>query len=102
MACAESDLSRYRLVIMPNAYLVGDRFTRSLDDFVTGGGTVVEATRRETETMEYLFLLNHSADVPASVPVPPDGTDLISGTRVKRPAYAAAAGSGRCRLPEAR
>ena len=41
MACAESDLSRYRLVIIPNAYLVGDQFTRALDDFVTGGGTVV-------------------------------------------------------------
>jgi beta-galactosidase len=38
---AESDLSRYRLVIIPNAYLVGDRFTRALDEFVTGGGTVV-------------------------------------------------------------
>jgi len=38
---AESDLSRYRLVIIPNAYLVGDQFTRALDEFVTGGGTVV-------------------------------------------------------------
>lgn len=36
-----SDLSRYRLVIVPNAYLAGDRFTRALEDFVTGGGTLV-------------------------------------------------------------
>jgi beta-galactosidase len=215
MACADSDLSRYRLVIVPNAYLVSDRFTRALDDFVTAGGTVVcsffsgvvdennqvrqpaypgafreligayideywpargeeryeigfeggvtctadwwqesihpetaqvkarfesgdlagrpavlvnargtgrvvyigtrldrpglartlleaaaeagispvvagapefvEATRRATETVEYLFLLNHSADAAAAVPVPPDGTDLISGTRVSGP-----------------
>ncbi|MGH3278138.1 MAG: beta-galactosidase [Trebonia sp.] len=41
MVCAESDLGRYRLVIVPNAYLVGMRFTRALDDFVTGGGTLV-------------------------------------------------------------
>ena len=39
----------------------------------------------QLETMEYLFLLNHSADGPATVPVPPDGTDLISGTRVSGP-----------------
>ncbi|MGH3211865.1 MAG: beta-galactosidase, partial [Trebonia sp.] len=38
---AASDLSRYRLVIIPNAYLVGDQFTRALDDFVAGGGTLV-------------------------------------------------------------
>jgi beta-galactosidase len=38
---AESDLRRYRLVVVPNAYLVGDRFTRALDDFVRAGGTVV-------------------------------------------------------------
>lgn len=38
---ADSDLSRYRLVIIPNAYLVGDQFTQALDDFVTGGSTVV-------------------------------------------------------------
>ena len=38
---AESDLRRYRLVVVPNAYLVGMRFTWALDDFVTAGGTVV-------------------------------------------------------------
>jgi beta-galactosidase len=38
---AESDLSRYQLVIVPNAYLVGMRFTRALDDFATAGGSVV-------------------------------------------------------------
>ena len=52
---------------------------------VAGGPKFVEGTRRATETMEYLFLLDHSADVPAAVPVPPDGTDLISGTRVSGP-----------------
>jgi beta-galactosidase len=41
MVCSGSGLGRYRLVILPNAYLVGDRFTRALEDFVTGGGTVV-------------------------------------------------------------
>jgi len=39
--CADSDLSRYRLVIVPNAYLVSDRFARALDDFAAAGGTVV-------------------------------------------------------------
>ncbi len=38
---AESDLSPYRLVILPNAYLMDDRFARALEDFVTGGGTLV-------------------------------------------------------------
>ncbi len=41
LVCADSDLSRYRLVVVPNAYLVGDRFTRALEEFVTGGGIVV-------------------------------------------------------------
>lgn len=41
MVNADSDLSRYRLVIIPNAYLVSDRFAQALDDFATGGGTVV-------------------------------------------------------------
>jgi beta-galactosidase len=41
MVCSRSDLSGYRLVIVPNAYLVGDRFTQALEEFVTGGGTVV-------------------------------------------------------------
>jgi beta-galactosidase len=41
MVCAASDLSRYRLVIVPNAYLVSDRFTRALENYVTSGGTLV-------------------------------------------------------------
>ena len=41
LICSQSSLRRYRLVIVPNAYLVGDRFTRALEEFVTGGGTVV-------------------------------------------------------------
>jgi beta-galactosidase len=41
LVCSTSDLSGYRLVIVPNAYLVGDEFTRALEDFVTGGGTLV-------------------------------------------------------------
>ena len=41
MVCADSDLSGYQLVIVPNAYLVTDRFARALDDFATAGGTVV-------------------------------------------------------------
>jgi beta-galactosidase len=41
MVCSGSDLGRYRLVILPNAYLVSDGFTRALEDFVTAGGTLV-------------------------------------------------------------
>ena len=41
MVNAGSDLSGYRLVVVPNAYLVGDRFTRALEAFAAGGGTVV-------------------------------------------------------------
>lgn len=41
MVWSGSDLSRYRLVILPNAYLVGDRFTAALEEFATGGGIVV-------------------------------------------------------------
>jgi beta-galactosidase len=41
MVCAGSDLGRYRVVVVPNAYLVSDRFTRALEDFVSGGGTLV-------------------------------------------------------------
>jgi beta-galactosidase len=215
MVCADSDLSRYRLVIVPNAYLASDRFARALDDFAAAGGTVVssffsgvvdennqvrqpaypgafraligayideywpargaeeftvsfadgttctadwwqesihpetaqvtgrftsgdlagrpavlvnergkgrvvyvgtrldrpglartllgaaaeagispvvagasefvEATRRASETTEYLFLLNHSDTDAATVPVAPGGTDLISGTQVSGP-----------------
>jgi beta-galactosidase len=36
-----SDLSRYRAVVVPNAYLVDDRCARALDGFVRGGGTLV-------------------------------------------------------------
>jgi beta-galactosidase len=41
LICSESGLDRYQLVILPNAYLVGDRFTSALEEFVTGGGTLV-------------------------------------------------------------
>jgi beta-galactosidase len=36
-----SDLSGYDLVIVPNAYLVSDRFTTALEEFVADGGTLV-------------------------------------------------------------
>jgi len=41
LVCSQSDLSGYRLVIVPNAYLVGDEFTRALEEFATRGGTLV-------------------------------------------------------------
>jgi beta-galactosidase len=41
MVCSGSDLSRYRLVVVPNAYLVNDRFTHALEEFVADGGTLV-------------------------------------------------------------
>jgi len=37
----DSDLSRYRLVVIPNAYLVSDRFITELERFAAAGGTVV-------------------------------------------------------------
>lgn len=36
-----SDLRRYRVVVVPNAYLVDDRCVRALHAFVRGGGTLV-------------------------------------------------------------
>ncbi|WP_264349341.1 beta-galactosidase [Streptomyces milbemycinicus] len=36
-----SDLSPYKVVVVPNAYLVDDRFTDALTRFVEGGGTLV-------------------------------------------------------------
>jgi len=36
-----SDLSGYDLVIVPSAYLVSDRFTTALEEFVAAGGTLV-------------------------------------------------------------
>ncbi|MGP4115119.1 beta-galactosidase [Streptomyces sp. 4N509B] len=36
-----SDLSGYRVVVVPNAYLVDDRFVEELTRFVHGGGTLV-------------------------------------------------------------
>jgi len=41
LVCSGSDLRPYRLVVIPNAYLATDRFTRALEAFVTGGGTLV-------------------------------------------------------------
>lgn len=41
IVCSRSDLRHYKLVIVPNAYLVGDEFTEALENFVTVGGTVV-------------------------------------------------------------
>lgn len=41
LVCSASDLSPYRLVVVPNAYLVSDEFTQALEDFVAGGGTLV-------------------------------------------------------------
>ena len=37
----DSDLSRYRVVVVPNAYLVSDRFADALERFVEQGGTLV-------------------------------------------------------------
>jgi beta-galactosidase len=36
-----SDLGRYRVVVVPNAYLVDDRCTAALEDFVAAGGTLL-------------------------------------------------------------
>jgi beta-galactosidase len=41
LVSSRSGLGSYRLVVVPNAYLAGDRFTAALEDFVTGGGTLV-------------------------------------------------------------
>lgn len=41
LVCAGSDLSGYRLVVVPNAYLASDRLTAELSAFVTRGGTLV-------------------------------------------------------------
>ncbi|WP_243061928.1 beta-galactosidase [Humibacter sp. RRB41] len=37
----DSDLSRYRMLVIPNAYLVPDRFVEALTRYVEGGGVVV-------------------------------------------------------------
>jgi beta-galactosidase len=37
----DSDLGRYRVVVIPNAYLVSDRFAEALEHFVDSGGTVI-------------------------------------------------------------
>ena len=37
----DSDLAAYRMLVIPNAYLVPDRFVSALEGFVRGGGTVV-------------------------------------------------------------
>jgi beta-galactosidase len=41
MVSFDSDLSRYRVVVVPNAYLVTDGFTAALERFVECGGTLV-------------------------------------------------------------
>lgn len=41
MISFDSDLSRYRVVVVPNAYLVSDGFTGALERFVDSGGTLV-------------------------------------------------------------
>ncbi|MCI2415942.1 Beta-galactosidase C-terminal domain [Saccharopolyspora sp. K220] len=43
----------------------------------------VECTTRQGEQEEFLFLLNHSADEEATIPVSPGGTDLLSGEEVR-------------------
>jgi beta-galactosidase len=52
---------------------------------VAGAPEFVEAARRATDSAAYLFLLNHSGSEAATVPVAPDGTDLITGTQVIGP-----------------
>jgi beta-galactosidase len=41
LVSSHCDLSRYRVVVVPNAYLVSDRFTEALERFAHDGGTVV-------------------------------------------------------------
>jgi beta-galactosidase len=41
LVCQDSDLSRYRVVVVPNAYLVGDRFVDALERRVHNGGMLV-------------------------------------------------------------
>jgi len=41
LVCATSDLSGYRLVVVPNAYLASGELTSALTAFVAGGGTLV-------------------------------------------------------------
>ncbi|MFI7454099.1 beta-galactosidase [Nonomuraea sp. NPDC049714] len=42
----------------------------------------VECTVRGDERQEYVFLLNHSPDLPATVPLSGGGTDLLTGSAV--------------------
>ena len=37
----DSDLSSYRMIVVPNAYLVTDRFVEALTEYVSAGGVVV-------------------------------------------------------------
>ena len=41
MVCSASDLTGYRLVVVPNAYPASGRLTAALSEFVAGGGTLV-------------------------------------------------------------
>jgi len=65
--------------------LLGAAAEAGISPVVADAGESVEATRRASETTEYLFLLNHSDTDAATVPVAPGGTDLISGTQVSGP-----------------
>jgi beta-galactosidase len=65
--------------------LLGAAAEAGICPVVAGAPEFVEATRRASDTAEYLFLLNHSADETATVPVPPGGTDLLTGTPVAAP-----------------
>jgi beta-galactosidase len=49
---------------------------------VTGAPSFVEATRRDGDGVEYLFLLNHSETETATVPIATPGVDLLSGAAV--------------------
>src|SRR6185312_10710937 len=57
--------------------LLGAAAEAGISPVVAGAGESVEATRRTSETTEYLFLLNHSDTNAAAVSVAPGGTDLI-------------------------
>ncbi|MBO0868183.1 MAG: beta-galactosidase [Micromonosporaceae bacterium] len=41
LVCLDSDLSRYKVLVVPNAYLVSDDFVAAAKRFVAGGGTLV-------------------------------------------------------------
>jgi len=65
--------------------LLGAAAEAAVSPVVAGAPEFVEAARRATDRAEYLFLLNHSPAEPATVPVAPGGTDLITGNQVVGP-----------------